>query len=327
MLSNSPHGRQTAPGGSADPDPSVDLAAVPGLGVRVDEPLAAYSTFRIGGPAERLVEVDRDSALAALCAYAHTHGVPFQIVGLGSNVLFPDAGLSGLVVRLAGSFGRCRFSGDRVFAGGAVSLPKLALQAARRGLVGLEALSGFPSSVGGAVFMNAGCYGTEISDLLLRARTISAAGERRCLTVDDLEPAYRSTKLQGSGEIVTRAVLQLEAGDADRALTRIRELNEKRWASLPYGRPNAGSIFKNPAGDYAGRLIEAVGFKGLRCGGAEISAQHANVIVNLGDASADDVLELMVRARLEVASRFGVELEPELVLTGSLGERWRQAIR
>jgi UDP-N-acetylmuramate dehydrogenase len=148
-------------------------------------------------------------------------------------------------------------------------------------------------------------------------------GSCRRLSRADLEPGYRTTRLQGSGSIVTRAVFRLTRGDAASALARINELNRRRRASLPSGLPNAGSIFKNPPGDFAGRLIEACGLKGRREGGAEISPRHANVIVNVDRASAADVLALMVVARGAVAARFGVELEPELVLVGSLQERWR----
>ncbi len=301
------------------------LADIPGVALKAREPLARYTTFRIGGPAEWFAEVPSQAALVALLRFVHRANVPFHLLGLGSNVLIPDDGLPGVTARLGGELRRVRVRGNLVSAGGALALPQLATRMARRGLVGLEALTGFPSTVGGGVYMNAGCYGTEIKDLLMSVIAIERDGTRRRLTVADLEPAYRQTALQRSGAIVTRAVLRLERGDARAALARIEELNARRRASLPSGLPNAGSIFKNPPGDYAGRLIEACGLKGLTSGNARISPKHANVIVNLGQARATDVLDLMLGARAAVAERFGARLEPELVLAGELGRRWREA--
>ncbi|KAB2957283.1 MAG: UDP-N-acetylmuramate dehydrogenase, partial [Thermoanaerobaculia bacterium] len=197
-------------------------------------------------------------------------------------------------------------------------LAQVARRAAKAGLGGLEALSGFPSTVGGAVFMNAGCYGVEIRDVLRSARLVGRDGARRRVTTVELEPAYRSTNLKRSGEIVTRALFELAPGEPAALLARIDELNARRWQSLPSGVANAGSVFRNPPGDYAGRLIDACGLKGTRAGAAEISPRHANVIVNTGGATARDVLTLMRRMRDEVAERFGVRLVPELMLLGDL---------
>lgn len=284
--------------------------------------MSELSTFKIGGPGALVVEAETESGLVALLRVLDRENVAFHVIGLGSNVLFPDGGLDDAIVRLGRGFYRSRFWGDRVTAGGGLALAQLAQTAARRGLVGIEALTGFPSSVGGAVYMNAGCYGTEISDVLLRATVVSKRGVRARLSVEDLAPGYRSSKLQQTGGVVTRVTLQLRRGNAAEAQARIHELNRRRWASLPSGQGNAGSIFKNPPGDHAGRLIEACGLKGLMIGGAQISPKHANVIVNLGGAKAVDVLELMLRASNEVAQRFGIELTPELVLIGDLRQRW-----
>jgi UDP-N-acetylmuramate dehydrogenase len=301
------------------------LEAIAGVAVRWDAPLAPLTTLRIGGAAEALATVSTQRALVAVLRLARAEGVPLHLLGLGSNVLYPDQGMDGVVLRLGGVFTRTRLVKDRLRAGGAVPLPRLARSTATRGLLGLEAFSGFPSSVGGAVVMNAGCYGVEIKDVLLSATGVDRDGSRRRFRVADLEPSYRRTVLQGSGVVVASATFQLRAGDAPQALARIDELNRKRWASLPSGLPNAGSIFRNPPEDFAGRLIEAVGLKGRRCGDAQISPKHANVIVNLGAARADDVLELMILARRTVFGASKVELEPEVVLEGSLRERWRAA--
>ena len=300
------------------------LAALPDLAIERHAELAAYTTFRIGGPAEWLVGVPTLRGLRSLLAVVAAASIPFYLLGLGSNVLIPDEGLKGVVARLTGYFRRVRLSGTRVSAGAALPLARLARRMSARGLVGLEALAGFPSTVGGAVFMNAGCYGTEIKDLLIGATLVDRRGNLRRIGVEELGASYRRTALRGGDEIVTRASFELRHGLAREALARMRELNGRRRSSLPTGLPNAGSIFRNPPGDHAGRLIEAVGLKGERRGGAEISQRHANVIVNRDRASAGDVLDLMGEAHRSVARTFGVTLEPEIVLTGELSRRWTQ---
>lgn len=299
-----------------------------GFGLRLerDAPLGSRTTLRVGGPADLLVEVETEEALVTLVKAVRGSELPFLVLGQGSNVLVPDEGLRGVVCRLGGELEDVTFSEDhRVTAGGAVVLARLARLAAKRGLAGLEALAGFPATVGGAVYMNAGCYGTEMKDVLEHADVVERDGMRRRYLVDELEAGYRSNVLQRRGALVVRATFRLTPADPAVTLARMEELNRRRWASLPSGRPNAGSIFKNPEGDFAGRLIEAAGLKGTRHGGAVISERHGNVIVNEGGASASDVLELMVLARQRVRERFGIALEPELQLLGSLRREWEQA--
>ncbi|MCP4203025.1 MAG: UDP-N-acetylmuramate dehydrogenase, partial [bacterium] len=290
--------------------PFSTLEDVAGIEWTPSADLSRLSTFRIGGRAEWLATVHTEEALRTLLAKLAADGQRFHLVGLGSNVLFPDEGLEGLLVRLEGDFKGIRYDGTIVEAGAAVALPKLARRTAERGLSGLEPLCGFPSTVGGAVVMNAGCYGVEIKDVLASCRVLGRDGSPADLRAEDLEPGYRSTNLQGSGRIVVSARFRLTESDAAAALNRIDELNEKRWASLPMGQPNVGSIFKNPPGDAAGRLIDECGLKGLEAGSAQISPKHGNVIVNTGGASSSDVLELMLAAYHSVKRRFGVELEP-----------------
>jgi len=299
------------------------VATLPGLGLEREAPLARRSTFRIGGPAELLVDASSERSLALLVASARELGVPLHLLGLGSNVLFPDAGLRGVVVRLGGGLRRVRIRGHRVSAGAGAALGQVARRTARAGLAGLEALSGFPSTVGGAVYMNAGSYGVEMKDVVRSVRLVTPEGLSKRLPMAALDPAYRATNLRGSGAIVTRALFELRPGEPAALLARIEELNAKRWAALPSGLPNVGSIFRNPPGDYAGRLIESCGLKSTSVGGAQISPKHANVIVNPGGATAADVLALMARARAEVSGRFGVVLEPEVVLAGGLADEWR----
>lgn len=298
------------------------LEGEPGLVLRVGEPLARHSTFRIGGPAELFAEVGSERALARLVEAARATATPLHLLGLGSNVLFPDGGLPGVVARLGGELKRVRLRGRRISAGAGAALAQVARRAAKAGLAGLEALSGFPSTVGGAVWMNAGCYGTEVKDVLVSVRVVELDGRRRRLATAELEPAYRWTNLKVSGAIVTRALFELAPGDPAALLARMDELNAKRWASLPSGQPNVGSIFKNPPGDFAGRLLDVAGLKGSRIGGAQVSPKHANVIVNVGGATAGDVVELMRRMRDRAAESSGTRLEPEVVLLGDLRERF-----
>lgn len=302
-----------------------ELAAIPGLRYEVGALLAPYTTLQIGGPASALATVGSEEALVAVVGLARRFEVSLQLLGLGSNVLIPDEGLQGIVLRLDGDFKRIQVHGDQVHAGAAVPLGQLARKMSARGLCGLEPLSGFPSTVGGAVFMNAGCYGTEISDLLETVGIVDARGCRRRLLLADLGAGYRSTRLQQSGDFVVDAVLRLRPGSSDRALRRIAELNRRRRSSMPT-LANAGSIFRNPEGGYAGRLIEGAGLKGAQIGRAQISSQHANVIVNLGGASAGEVMELLVLMHRRVREASGVELEPEIVLTGSLRAAWYSSV-
>ncbi len=300
---------------------------VVGIDWTPDADLSRLSTFRIGGRAEWLATVHTEKALQSLLSRGAAEDLRFDLVGLGSNVLFPDQGLDGLVVRLEGEFKRIRYCGSIVEVGAAVALSKLARRTAQRGLSGLEPLCGFPSTVGGAVVMNAGCYGVEIKDVLLGCRVLGHDGTPVELAVEDLAPGYRTTNLQGSGRVVVSARFQLQAGDSAVALARIEEINERRWGSLPLGRPNVGSIFKNPPGDHAGRLIDECGLKGREAGRAQISPKHGNVIVNTGGAASSDVLELMLAAYHAVERRFGVRLEPEIILAGELRREWDESLR
>ena len=304
----------------------IRLARTAGIEVRERVPLASVTTLRIGGPADLFVRVDSEAALGQVMTVSLECGVPLHLHGHGSNVLFPDAGIRGIVCRLRGELEIVEVTGETVRAGAGVTLARLARDTAKQGLLGLEALSGFPSTVGGAVVMNAGCYGTEIRDVLTEVRVAWPGRPVEAVPVAGLDPGYRTTNLQGTDAVVTGAKFRLRLGDGAAALERIVQLNRRRWQSLPSGKPNAGSVFRNPKDDFAGRLIEACGLKGLRLGGAEISGRHANVIVNRRQARAADVLGLMVAVHRAIRDRFGVELQPEIVLAGGLDEEfWGRA--
>jgi UDP-N-acetylmuramate dehydrogenase len=304
----------------------MDLASGAGLrladedgAVLENEPLARHTTWRIGGPARWFCRVRSEAGLAAALAAASRDGSPLALLGMGSNVLVADEGFPGYVLRLEGDFLKVAIDGERLTAGGGAALGGVCAAAARAGLSGIEAISGIPSSIGGAVRINAGAYGGEIFDVLETVRLVSRSGERRAVPASEIPHGYRWSKLIETREIVSEAVLRLTAGPRGEIASRTKTVADKRRGALP-SEPNAGSVFKNPEGDYAGRLVEACGLKGERSGGAMISPRHANVIVNTGGARAADVLALMRRMRDEVFARFRVTLSPEVEL---LGVEWK----
>ncbi|HWZ84722.1 MAG TPA: UDP-N-acetylmuramate dehydrogenase [Thermoanaerobaculia bacterium] len=294
----------------------MDLSLAPEQGVvERDVPLARSTTWRIGGPARYLCRVRTEDALARVLGAAAEASLPLAILGMGSNVLVADEGFPGCVLRLEGAFLEVRIDGERVRAGGGAALGGVCAAAARAGLSGIEAISGIPSSIGGAVRINAGAYGGEIFDVLETVRLVARSGERRVVTGREVPHAYRWSGLIASREIVSEAVLRLSPASRDAIEAKTKAVSDKRRGALP-SEPNAGSVFRNPEGDYAGRLIEACGLKGERRGDALISPRHANVIVNLGHARAVDVLALMRKMRDAVRERFGVTLSPEVELLG-----------
>jgi UDP-N-acetylenolpyruvoylglucosamine reductase len=226
-----------------------------------------------------------------------------------------DEGFDGVVVRLEGDFLGTAIEGERLRAGGGASLSGVCASAARAGLSGIEPISGIPSSIGGAVRINAGAYGGEIFDVLEVVDLVSRSGQELSRAASEIPHGYRWTGLVDTGEIVARATLLLRPAPREEIQERVRSVAAKRRGALP-AEPNAGSIFKNPPGQFAGKLLEECGLKGARAGGAEISQRHANVIVNRGGARASDVLDLMARMRDSVRERFGVELRPEVELVG-----------
>jgi UDP-N-acetylmuramate dehydrogenase len=298
---------------------AVRISLAPDEGsVEEDEPLAPRTTWKIGGPARWFCRVRTEGALARVLAEAAATGTPAALLGMGSNVLISDAGFPGVVVRLEGDFLRVDVEDEILAAGGGAALGAVCAAAARAGLSGIEALSGIPSSIGAAVRINAGAYGGEIFDVLTEARLVSSGGHVVSVRAREIAHGYRWTRLIETRQVVASAKLRLRRAPREEIETKTHEVAEKRRGALP-SEPNAGSVFRNPPGDYAGRLIEACGLKGSRRGGAVISPRHANVIVNEGAATAADVLDLMRLARDAVRERFGITLAPEVEL---LGMKW-----
>jgi UDP-N-acetylmuramate dehydrogenase len=296
-----------------------ELRRIAGLKVKTDEPLGRYTSMKIGGPADYFLQVQDDVALRQLLPLLKRDGATVYVLGNGSNVLVSDSGVRGAILHLAGDFSRAEWredeSGMSAVVGAAYPVTRLVREAVRRGYAGLEFAEGIPGSMGGALVMNAGAYGSEFEKIVDQVEGVTAAGEGVCLQRSQLRFSYRESNLP-SGMVVTRVRLRLTKEDAAQLSAKLRELVARRKASQPSGRPNCGSMFRNPAGDYAGRLIEAAGLKGKRIGQAQISERHGNFIINLGGATAEDVRQLMDFAKTEVKRRFDIELLPEVRVIG-----------
>lgn len=296
-----------------------ELKQLAGLKLKFSEPLARYTSMKIGGPADYFIEVANEAALAKLLAALKRHRYNFYLLGNGSNILFSDRGVRGAVIRLGEEFKtvQWRESEGVVHAsvGAAYALTQLVREASRRGYAGLEFAEGIPGSVGGALYMNAGAYGSEFEKVVEVVEAMTSDGEAMRLAREQMTFSYRDSHLP-AGTVVTRVTLRLEKTEATRVSAKVRELTTRRKQSQPSGFPNSGSMFRNPAGDYAGRLIEAAGLKGKQIGQSQISERHANFFINLGGAKAAEVRELMALAQTEVRRRFDVELVPEIKFLG-----------
>lgn len=297
---------------------SSDLGvAEPAL--RRDEPLARHTSMRVGGPADLFVEPTDAGEVCRAIRFARREGLPVFLLGGGTNLVVSDRGIRGLVLKLGRAFAATAWSesaaGVHVEVGGAANLKRLVGETIARGLAGLEFAEGIPGTVGGGVLMNAGAFGGELSDVVDWVEGVDRDGEEVRLDRADLPFSYRRLDLP-AGFVVTRAGMTIRPGDPAEIQRRAEDARRKRSRHQPVGFPNAGSIFKNPPGDFAGRLLELVGVKGLRVGNAGISPRHANFILNLGDARAAEVRELMVRMRDAVWRRRGVRLQPEVKLVG-----------
>jgi UDP-N-acetylmuramate dehydrogenase len=279
-----------------------------------NQPLAPLTTWRIGGPAELVaVPADREDALLAV-RWARAEGVPWRALGNGSNLLVPDAGVAGLVLRLRRVLDRVRQDGCRIEAGAGASFPALARLCASRGLAGLEFAAGIPGTLGGAIVMNAGWHEFEIANAVLSVESLDADGQVRVHDRRACAFAYRRSRFRGGGGLVLGATLGLAPAPAHEISARLEAFAASRKANQPTELPSCGSVFLKPEGDFAGRLIEQAGLKGLRVGDVQVSPKHANFFVNLGRATAADALALVERVEREVLARFGVRLVREFEL-------------
>ena len=280
-------------------------------------PMARFTTFRVGGPADVLVNIDSAAEISVALRAARAAGVPVTIIGNGSNLLVRDGGIRGLVMRISQPMSAITREGDTLHVQAGATLPAVAGFAQRSGLEGLAPMAGIPGTIGGAVIMNAGAYGGEMSQVVTRVDAIARSdGKPIRFEGRALGFAYRHSAMMDAGVIVTDVTLRLTPGDPDAIARRTEELLVARREKQPLEYPSAGSTFKRPEGAFAARLIDDAGLKGLRIGDAQVSEKHAGFIVNLGSATASDILALMAEVQSRVLAASGITLEPEVRILG-----------
>jgi UDP-N-acetylmuramate dehydrogenase len=285
--------------------------------VAFDQTMERFTTFGVGGKAEAICFAEDNESLERLLAFAKETGSPCLVVGRGSNLLVKDGGVKGLVIILRGKLALFERTGEEaVFAGAGLHLAELLNACRREGLAGLEFLAGIPGTVGGAVAMNAGAWGKETGDVVIEVEMALPSGKRITRNRSNLYFSYRRFTMP-EGAVIVKAGFHCSPENPEVVAEKMRHYLELRRKSQPLENPSAGSVFKNPPEDHAGRLIERVGLKGFRIGGAMISGKHANFIVNTGGATAGDVIALMELARKKVKEETGVDLEPEIRVVGT----------
>lgn len=286
--------------------------AFPGMDIREDELLSRHCSFRIGGPAPAILMPRSARELSALSAILREKGQKPFLLGNGTNLLFPDEGLSCLVVKTCRNVGALHIDGNRLTAECGATLASAASAARDAGLAGMEFAHGIPGSVGGGVVMNAGAYGGELKDVVTETVYLDEALCERTVRGPEHDFSYRHSFLSSRDCVVLSSTFLLAPGDPKTITARMQELMEKRRASQPLDMPSAGSTFKRPAGGYAAALIDEAGLKGYTVGGAQVSPKHAGFVINIGGASCSDVLRLIEYIQKTVLARSGIELEPEV---------------
>ncbi|MEE8638031.1 MAG: UDP-N-acetylmuramate dehydrogenase [Candidatus Margulisiibacteriota bacterium] len=277
-----------------------------------NQSLKKHTSFRIGGPTDYFCVPRNVEELKEALEFAKGRRLQIAVLGAGTNILALDRGFRGLVIKLGSGLNWIKIEGQKARVGAGVPLPKLIRKLTHKSLGGLEFLAGVPGSVGGAITMNAGGWGKEIGPYVEEVKVLERDGSQKDIKGKKLGFGYRKSKLQGNPWIITEVTLRLRKKKKRVIEKRIKEYLSKRRATQPLGIPNCGSVFKNPRGDFAGRLIEEAGCKGMRFGDAQISAKHGNFIVNLGDAKAKDVIKLMTGIQKRVKDKFKILLEPEI---------------
>ena len=286
-----------------------------GSGIFMEEPMKKHTTFRVGGPADVLVQPD-ETALAAILALCRQYHVSYSFIGNGSNLLVGDKGIRGVVIEMTDPMGNIEVHGTKITAQAGAMLSKIANTAASNGLGGMEFAAGIPGSVGGAVVMNAGAYGGEMKDIIEREYVLDENGAQLELDRDALDLGYRHSCIPEKKYIVTKVVLELVPRDEVEIRSKMKDLNEKRAGKQPLQYPSAGSTFKRPEGYFAGKLIMDAGLRGYQVGGAQVSEKHCGFVINKGDATAADICQLMRDVSDKVQAQFGVVLEPEVKMIG-----------
>lgn len=283
-----------------------------------DEPMKKHTTFRVGGSADVLILPEGDE-ICEVIKCCRKYDEPYDIVGNGSNLLVSDKGIRGLVIAMVSRRQTPKVEEQMITAGAGMLLSKVANEAAKAGLAGMEFAAGIPGSIGGAVVMNAGAYGGEMKDIIKSVTVVDETGEKKRLTVQELELGYRTSCIKKNKYVVIEAELRLQQGTEIEIRARMEELRQKRLEKQPLEYPSAGSTFKRPEGYFAGKLIMDAGLRGYQVGGAQVSEKHCGFVINKGDATAADIVTLMKNVSEKVEMQFGVRLEPELKMLGEFG--------
>ena len=284
--------------------------------ILIDEPMSRHTTFRVGGPADFFVTPKAKEEVRDVIRICKEAGMPYYIIGNGSNLLVSDAGYRGVIVQIYKEMNEVKVEGDLVKAQAGALLSGIAAKALGAELSGFEFASGIPGTIGGACVMNAGAYGGEMKGVLESVTVLTGEGEIIELGRNELELGYRTSVIAKKGYIVLGAVLKLERGDGEKIKTYMDELKEKRVTKQPLEYPSAGSTFKRPEGYFAGKLIEDAGLRGFQVGGAQVSEKHCGCVINRNHATAADIMELMRQVQIRVKENSGVDLEPEVKRLG-----------
>ncbi len=287
---------------------------VPKENIRLQEPMAAHTTFKVGGNADCMIELETEEQARQIYRYLNLVGLPVFVLGNGSNTLVRDAGYHGVVLWVGPKMNAVKVTGNCVRAQAGAPLSQVAKAALVHSLSGLEFAFGIPGTVGGGVIMNAGAYGGEMSQVVTEVTVVNRDGELLLLNNDTMEFAYRSSSIRNQPFLVTYVEFRLQPGNQTEILAKMKDLAIRRKQKQPLEYPSAGSTFKRPEGHFAGELIMNAGMRGFRIGGAMVSEKHCGFVVNAGNATASDVLDVIASVQVQVKKQFGVELEPEVVI-------------
>ncbi len=285
-------------------------------GLKLQEPMKEHTTFRVGGPADLFLMPKDAEELQDAMKILRKYDMPMMVIGNGSNLLVRDKGIRGAVIQIYNRMAEVTVDGDIIVAQGGALLSVIAAKAAEASLTGLEFASGIPGSIGGAVVMNAGAYGGEMKDVLLSVDVLTKELEVKTIPAEELELGYRHSIVPEAGYIVLGAKMKLEKGDPAAISGRMAALAEQRREKQPLQYPSAGSTFKRPEGYFAGKLVQDAGLKGKTIGGAQVSEKHSGFLINIGGATAQDILDLIAFCQKEVQEQFGVTLETEVKIVG-----------
>ncbi len=281
-----------------------------------NEPMSQHTTFRIGGPADYFVSVRSEKQLQDLIEFSERENLPYFVMGNGSNLLVSDSGIRGLVIELGKEFCEIKADGTRIYAQAGALLSRVASVAMNNCLSGMEEISGIPGTLGGAVYMNAGAYGGEISSVIETVNYLDSDGKIKTARGNECEFGYRTSIFEKGDKVIVSAVLSLSNGNQDEIKAKMADYTCRRKTKQPLQYPSGGSTFKRPEGHFAGALIEEAGLKGFSIGGAQISELHAGFVINKGGATASDVLAVVRHAQKTIWEKFGVRLETEIKLVG-----------